>query len=231
MDDTRQELLNVTNPANAGSIAEVAVGDPGSRLAPEAVTPPDAATSSNRRWVFKLVLEVLSISLGVFLALMGDQWRERRHDQELARDALQRFRTEIQINRKAVAAVKDYHVTIQTALRRFLDADPKTRTLEGLRIQGLQPVFFERTAWDLAIATQSLPHIDSELAFSLSRVYGLQQTYAEMTRGIMQAIYLRPMLENIDGLAAYYGDVVLWEPGLIAMYDELLPRIDKALTQ
>jgi hypothetical protein len=50
-----------------------------------------------------------------------------------------------------------------------------------------------------------------------------------MTGGIMQAIYLRPMEENFEGLTCYYGDIVLWEPQLLQMYDELVPQIDRAL--
>ena len=45
----------------------------------------------------------------------------------------------------------------------------------------------------------------------------------------MQAIYLRPLTDNFEGLAAYYGDIVLWEPKLLKMYDELLRQIDRAL--
>lgn len=45
----------------------------------------------------------------------------------------------------------------------------------------------------------------------------------------MQAIYLRPITENFEGLAAYYGDVVVWEPELLRMYEDLLPQIDRAL--
>jgi hypothetical protein len=37
------------------------------------------------------------------------------------------------------------------------------------------------------------------------------------------------MTENFEGLAAYYGDLVLWEPNLLPMYDEILPQIDRAL--
>lgn len=98
-----------------------------------------------------------------------------------------------------------------------------------MQIRGLQPAFFEHTAWDLALATESLAHIDPQVAFGLSRIYGLQQTYAELTRGIMQAVYLRPLTENFEALMAYYGDLVLWEPQLLLMYDELVPQIDRAL--
>ncbi len=181
------------------------------------------------RWLLKIALEVVLISVGVFLALMGEQWRESSHTRELAEASLRSFRSEILANREAVAAVKDYHVTLRKSLQTYLDADAKTRTLDSVQIRGLQPVFFEHTAWDLALATQSLAHIDSQLAFGLSRTYGLQRTYAEQTGSIMQAIYLRPLTDNFEGLAAYYGDIVLWEPKLLKMYDELLRQIDRAL--
>jgi len=177
----------------------------------------------------KVVLEVVLISVGVFLALMGDQWRENANDRRLAVASLHRFRTELAANRKAVAAVKDYHVTLLGSLRAYLDAEPKSRSRDSVQVRGLQPVFFEHTAWDLALATQALSHIDSDLAYKLSQVYALQGAYAQFTFGIMQSIYIRPLSENFDGLAAYYGDVVLWEPQLLTMYDELLPRIDRAL--
>ena len=51
----------------------------------------------------------------------------------------------------------------------------------------------------------------------------------QFTLNIMQAIYLRPMEENFDGLAVYYGDLVIWEPQLLQMYDDLLPRLGRAL--
>jgi hypothetical protein len=184
---------------------------------------------TNPGWLLKLGLEVVLITVGVFLALMVDQWRERANDRQLADDALRRFRTEIVANQKSVAAVKDYHVALHQSLRAYLDADPKARSREAVRVRGLQPAFFEETAWDLALATQSLSHIDSDLAFRLSRVYGLQRAYGQFTLNIMQAIYLRPMEENFDGLAAYYGDLVIWEPQLLQMYDDLLPRLGRAL--
>ena len=180
------------------------------------------------RWLLKIALEVVLISLGVFLALMGEQWRENSHTRELAESSLRRFRSEILANRAAVAEVKDYHVTLLKSLEAHLAADPATpRT--GVQIRGVRPVFFEDTAWNLALATQSLAHIDPDVAFDLSRIYGLQRTYAEQTRGIMQAIYLRPLAENLQGLAAYYGDLVLWEPELMRMYEQVVPRIDRVL--
>jgi hypothetical protein len=201
--------------------------------------PPDAPAADSSplpekrgqrsKWFLKIGLEALLISMGVFLALMGEQWREHSHTRELAEASLRRFRTEIVTNRKTVDAVKAYHVDLLKDLEAYLATHPKARESNTVRIKGLQPAFFEDAEWDLALSTQSLAHIDPQVAVALSRIYGLQRRYADLTRGIMQAVYLRPMTENFEALVYYYGDLVLWEPALLKMYDEILPQIDRNL--
>lgn len=53
-----------------------------------------------RSATLKFITEVVFISLGVFLALMADQWREDRHTRELAEASLRGFRAEIRANRE-----------------------------------------------------------------------------------------------------------------------------------
>jgi len=50
---------------------------------------------------------------------MGEQWRERTEHRELAEEALRRFRTEIVLNRDAVASRKDYHATLMQELTTY----------------------------------------------------------------------------------------------------------------
>src|SRR5262245_7334592 len=119
----------------------------------------------------KLLLEVVMLAVGVFLGLTGEQWREHRQHREAAEAAPRRFRTEIASNRKAVAAVKDYHVTMRERIDTYLAAPGKERDAISVNMQGIQPAFIEHTAWDLALATQSLAYISESLAFSLSRLY------------------------------------------------------------
>jgi len=192
---------------------------------------PDATHRSKS--LLKIGLEVLLISTGVFLGLMGEQWRERAHHRELAETSLRRFRDEILANRNAVATVKDYHTTTKQSLDAFFAADAGTRHADDITVRGIQPVSFERTAWDLALITQSLTFVDPSLVFALSRIYTIQQGYAELSRGILQAMYLLPpMSENptpfFGALSVYYGDIVYYEPRLLELYDEILPQIDRA---
>jgi len=201
--------------------------------------PPDArvrAAAAHRprgQSVLKIALEVVLIGTGVFLGLAGEQWRESARHRELAEASLRRFRSEILTNRKAVAGVTDYHVTTKKGLDTYLAADRKRRRSDDVHVNGLQPVFFEHSAWDVSLATQSLAYIDTDLAFAISRIYTVQQSYADLTRGILQAVYVRPLDENLavffSAAAMYYADIVRIEPQLLRMYDELLPQIDRAL--
>jgi len=198
-----------------------------------AAAAPAAARPVRGTSLLKIGLEVLLISVGVFLGLAGEQWREDRRHRELAESSLRRLRTEIQTNRKAVEAVKDYHVKTLTGLRTYFSKERKGRNTADIHIQGMQFVFFEETAWNLTLTTQALSYIDRDLAFALSRVYGEQKVIGELTRGMSQAMYVLSIPDNFDGFAAaagtYYGDMVIMEPKLIEHYDDLLPQIDRAL--
>jgi hypothetical protein len=182
-----------------------------------------------------MLLEVALIGLGVFLGLAGEQWRQDRADRRQAADALRRFRAEIVANRAAVAAVKDYHAQKLQELTAYFAADEGARKTLRVSFEGLKPARFEDTAWDLAIATQSLAHIEPELAFAISRVYRYQALATELERGVIQSMYLRPPSNDdttfLSTVRLYYNDLTGLEPGLIAAYDGLLTAIDAAMAE
>jgi hypothetical protein len=194
---------------------EDAAADPSAAAEPASASAGPGHAMRRSKSFLKIGLEVVLIGTGVFLGLMGEQWRERAQHRELAETSLRRFREEIVTNRKAVAAVKDYHVTMKGTLEAFLAADAKTKSTKPVRLKGIQPASFERTAWDLALATQALTYIDPPLAFALSRIYTTQAQYAELSRGVLQAMYvITPMYENptpfFSAVAVYYGDILLY---------------------
>ncbi|HEU4939082.1 MAG TPA: hypothetical protein VFT39_21690 [Vicinamibacterales bacterium] len=196
--------------------------------------PADRGTRPARgKSLLKIALEVALISVGVFLGLAGEQWREDRRHHELAESTLRRFRSEIEENRKAVSDVRDYHATLLKQLQAYLSKDRKSRNTADVRIEGLRFVTFDQTAWDLAMTTQALTYVDPDLAFALSHAYNAQKVFNEFTRGMTQAMYLIPIKDNFDAFAqaaeVYYGDAVFMEPKLLAEYDDLIRQIDRAL--
>jgi hypothetical protein len=197
-----------------------------------AAPPAREVVYASKSWL-KIAVEVVLISAGVFLGLMGEQWRDNAQRRELAEGSLRRFRTEVAANRAAVANVRDFHVAVLAEIQTFLDADAKAREKISLDFRGFRPARFQNTAWDLALATQSLADLDPDLAFALARPYALQQGYGALTAALIQAIYVRPPRENFEAflqaVSVYLSDITEFETGLLSMYDELQPRLDAAL--
>ena len=121
------------------------------------------------------------------------------------------------------------------ALQTFLTSSgPKTLKTFDIPFHGIGPVFFEHTAWDLALATQSLAYVDPDLAFALSRAYTVQQGYAAQQAAIVQStLYGRSWTQDFEGywrsIQAYCGDVSILDPQLLQAYDRVLPQIDRVL--
>ena len=182
--------------------------------------------------LLRLGLEVMLISAGVFLGLAGEQWRESRDHHERAQASLRRFHTELGDNKKTVAAVVDYHAMLRNRLREYLQATPEQRKSISLKMQGIRPAFFETTAWDLALATQALADIQEDVAYDISRVYGIQQQYTALSQGMLNSMYSHSPYSGDDtflmSVAVYLDDVVLFEPQLLKAYEEVLPKIEAA---
>lgn len=184
-------------------------------------------------WLSELAL----VSAGVFIALLADQWRESREHRQLAADALRNFAEEMRVNRKAVADVRGYHERLARDIDAFLAGDgPKT--MQGFQaatqFRGVQPVVFEHTAWDLALATQALSYLPQDLAYAISRVYTQQQTFQTYENSFAQGMFSPSTFQNDDtralarAMQVYITDVDIQEPKLVQSYDELLPRITVA---
>jgi hypothetical protein len=207
----------------------------------EAETHP-APSKTSRRWksALKIGLEVLLITSGVFLGLLGEQWRENVHHRELAEASLQRFRAEFRRNRGEVERVHDRHVKERKDLEAYFAAhgnelnahlvDPRKPIPGPVPDNVTDSAGFDYSAWDLALATQSLSYIDPDLVASMSAAYRMQQMYEDAHRAIAQTSYsFTDPVYWLRGVTNYFGDAALWEELLLKRYDDLLPRLDRAL--
>ena len=101
------------------------------------------------RSIVKFVVEVAMIGVGVFLGLTGEQWRETRHQRELAQQALRRFKVEIEANRTAVTKVEDYHAKLFEQLRAATKMTPAERDSLHIKFEGTpyRRFIVRRIAW------------------------------------------------------------------------------------
>jgi hypothetical protein len=186
--------------------------------------------------LFTIGLEVVLISAGVFLGLLGEEWRETAQHRALADESLRRFRAEFRANKAEVERVHGRHVQQRQALEQYLgehqaavfDARrPLPQPIPDLATDSAGVAY---AAWDVALATQSLAYIDPDLVAAMSSAYRLQQMYEDAHRHIQQSQYSsNAPIYLLRGHLTYFGDASLYEQLLLKRYDALLSRLDEAV--
>ena len=193
-----------------------------------------------QRSFFNLLFEVVLIAVGVFLALWANNWHEDREHRAQAKAALRNFVGEMEANRQATQRNRTYHETFARELREFLASkEPanEDRLNKSVHFEGMRPVIFEHTAWDLALATQALSYLDPDLAFDISKVYTGQNAFQKLEDSFLAAAFTPASLssDNVKGMATamelYLIDVNQQEPAILQLYDKVIPEINSALSR
>ena len=192
-----------------------------------------------QRSFFNLLIEVVLVAVGVFLALWANNWHEDREHRAQARAALRNFASEMEANRQATQRNRTYHETLVRELEQFLrskEPPSEERLYKEVHFEGVRPVIFEHTAWDLALATQALSYLKPELAFDISKVYTQQNAFQTLENSFLASAFTPASMssDNPKGMATamvfYLIDVNQQEPALLRLYDRVIPEVNSALS-
>ena len=179
-----------------------------------------------------ILLEAGFVVLGVFLALVANEWRSDVNDREQAALARTGIIEEIRTNREAVREMQRYHTHLVDTLRTFPREGP-----------GPSPRVFARgfanaattlsTAWDAANATGAVGHMDFDDVLAFSALYPQQRRYEHVTKEIGSVLFAEIFARGSFGVAERYrnlsdinGSLLYLEHGLVAAYDSVLVRLD-----
>ena len=194
----------------------------------------------HRKTFGSLIIEMILIALGVFLALWANNWHEDREHRAQAKAALRNFLGEMEANRDATQSKRLYHETLETELTQYLtnkDAPgSKERFDKEVHFTGLLPVTYEHTAWDLALATQALSYLKPQLAFVISKVYTGQNAFQALENSFLASTFPQASTsaeDSMRGLAPammiYLIDANKHERDMISLYEKVIPEVKSAL--
>jgi len=145
----------------------------------------------------------------------------------------------MEANRQAIQRNRRYHETLARELHDFVaskEAPTDERFSKSVHFEGMRPETFEHTAWDLALATQALSYLKSDLAFDISKVYTQQNALQKLEDSFLASAFTPAGLsnENLKGLATamemYLIDVNLQEPPLVSRYERIIPEVKRAIS-
>ena len=136
---------------------------------------------ANREWMLRALAESTIIVVSIILALAVDEWRDDRQNQELAAQSLMIFEQEIRQNLGRVDDAAPYHAGLRDVVAAMTERDGAEAELRSAT-EGLEPVVLLNTAWETALATGVLTHMEFTIVSALSLTYSRQQRFTDASQ-------------------------------------------------
>jgi len=191
-------------------------------------------TPNRPAWLLRVLVESFSIVLSILVALAVDNWRDNRNNHQLAMKSLRIFEREIRQNLSRLEDVSPYHSGLRDVVVQA-QADPEHGFDVRSIVEGVRPTVLLNTAWQTALATGALTHIDVETVSALSLTYSIQQRFVDDGRVSYQRLAGSEAPAGAESRAmvsttsTYLSDLVTAEQQLRGVYEQALQIIDRTL--
>jgi hypothetical protein len=185
-------------------------------------------------WLARVLLESFFIMLSILLALAVDNWTESRRHQRLAQQSLQIFEREIRQNLAAVDGNAPYHKGLRSVVAGAIVNPAGAADMRSI-VEGLKPVRLRSSAWETAVASGALTHVDVETISGLSLTYSIQERFRQLSMAAAQRVPIVSMTatgvdaRTVREIYAYLNELVEAEEELIGNYRFALETIQAQL--
>ena len=185
---------------------------------------------ASRDWSAKgLIIEVLSIVLGVLLALGLSEWSEERQHRAQADTALANILLEIESNQAVLVTIHDNNTATSAAMRATSSGEEQNQNF----IPGLQ---LQETAWEAFLSTGLSHYANYDDVLALSQLYSIQDIYkqagGQLVEASMQVSAFAVVQEReIDDdqfqkqFLVYFEMLSAIEEQLLISYDEVVAEL------
>lgn len=179
-----------------------------------------------------ILLEAAFVVLGVFLALISNEWWSAVKREREAEEVLQAVRLELVNNHDLVSSSVQFHGSLSGMIQQALTSG---RTLETRDFnQGFMSQSDpQSSAWETAQSSGAIPDMPVEAVLSLSQTYQVQQRYSDQRGEVARMIYQSMFEEGMDGLPqrpmshlALLGSFMYTECRLLVDYEKAVTAVD-----
>jgi hypothetical protein len=176
-----------------------------------------------------ILIEAFFVVLGVFLALVANEWQVNAAARERAASARASIVEEIRANQEATAASHAYHERLLDSLRAYFPPDHPPPS-PALFNQGfVRPITLLTTAWEAANATDALDHMDYDEVLAFSKLYAMQRRYERSAVEAGSVIYAEIMERGVPGVAANQRNLAYIIGAFYFLEEELLGEYVRVL--
>lgn len=182
------------------------------------------------RWIMKGLVESVFVVGSILLALAVDEWAQNQEYAELADQSLGIFDREIRQNRARLEDATPYHTGIRDLLSQMRAAPTPPGEIASI-LEGLEPPVLLNTAWETALATGALTHMEFAVVSALSLTYSMQETFADRSQRELPRFSSRTPADrrtppaDLDRAHRYVSELTRDETELMAVFDQALELI------
>ena len=185
---------------------------------------------ASRDWSAKgLIIEVLSIVLGVLLALGLSEWSEERQHRAQADVALANIILELESNQAVLIIIHENNTATVAAMKEASPGDEQNQNF----IPGLQ---LRETAWEAFLSTGLSNYANYDDVLVLSQLYSIQNIYKQTGRQLVDATmqmsaFAVVQAKEVDNMEfqkqflAYFEMLASIEEQLLISYEEVVAEL------
>lgn len=175
-----------------------------------------------------LLIQIISVMIGVFLGFAISNWSEGNRESEKFRSLITNIRAEIMENQKKVENVLDYHKALRDSCKLYIE-NRNVGQIDQSSFKGINTVMLLNSAYQTGIQTGLFNNMNLEQIQSVNEIYTRQRAYEDYANLMISSLLTMDLgndKDSIDRIAMFLSvsmtDVVIKELQLLESYRQAL---------
>jgi len=187
----------------------------------------------HRNKINDLVIQIISVTIGVFLGFVISNWSENRRETNKQHLLIKNIEAEINSNKIKVENIIDYHIAVRDSSRLYLKQNDTDQTILAF-FKGVNTVTFDNSAYQTGIQTGLFNTMSLDLVQSINEIYTKQRSYEDFANLLLAGLINMDSEDNgmsAKKLARFLSismtDLAIKEQELSQIYDKTLILVDE----
>ena len=171
----------------------------------------------------KYAYEMVSIIIGVLIALGVDEWNEDRQNQERARTALINIQNEAKMNLSILEVLHPRNMEAFAVVQTESSEDDSATIVPGLQLQDV--------AWKTLMSNGISGHVDYDELYQVAEIYSIQQIYKDFANQFVEQIMVTRSMSIVNGNPLSDSDIITASVELLTLLMGIEEQLQNHLTE
>lgn len=157
----------------------------------------------------KYTYEMISIIIGVLIALGVDEWREDHQNRERANTALTNIQNEVKMNLGVLETIHPRNMEAFAMVQTESSEDDSATIVPALQLQDV--------AWNTFMSNGISVHVDYDELYQVAELYSIQQIYKDFANKFIEQIMATRSMSIVNGNPLSESEIVTLNIEILAL--------------